>query len=189
MFRRRQAPPPVPVDPVAALDLSLVPPHLVRLVHGAIEARQRWVSVVGGLAGGPLADRLHELGQRVDAGVLDVHATAVRVGEVARVLQTLDPAGATAAYKDAKRRAAEGSPPPELDALEARFASVQRILNSSADAEERLRVLDARLLAAVARAAEVALTADATALGALDADLGDLVSELGSLRTALTTLD
>ena len=65
---------------------------------------------------------------------------------------------------------------------------MQRILNTSADAEDKLRVLDARLLAAVARAAEVALTADVGTLQSLDDDLDLVVGELGALRTALTSL-
>lgn len=169
-------------------DLSAVPPRLIRTVSDALEAQRRWHELVAALAAGPLADRMTELGARVDAGVADVHATAVRVGEVERILSTLDPNGAAAAYKAAKRQATEGNPPPELEALEARFTSVQRILNTSADAEEKLRVLDARLLAAVARAAEVALTADVGTLQLLDDDLGDVVGELGALRSALTSL-
>lgn len=189
MFRRRRDDAPAAAaDPVAALDLAAVPPRLVPLVEGAIEARARWMSIVAGLAAGPTADRLSELGSRIDQGVLDVHATAARVGEVEGILRTLDPDGATSAFKVAKRRAADGDAPPELEALEARFASVQRILNASADADERLRVLDARLLAAVARAAEVAITADAEGLRSLDTDLTGVVDELGALRTALSSL-
>ena len=189
MFRRRRDETPAPAaDPVAALDLAAVPPRLEPLVRGAIEARGRWTAIVAGLAGGPTADRLASLGERIDRGVLDVHATAARVGEIERVLATLDPDRATAAYKAAKRQASEGHPPPELAALEARFASVQRILNAAADADERLRLLDARLLAAVARAAEVAITADAATLHALDDDLAGLVEELGALRGALASM-
>ncbi|HEX2577623.1 MAG TPA: hypothetical protein VHK88_14820 [Aquihabitans sp.] len=191
MFRRRRDAESVATpaaDPVAALDLAAVPPRLVAVVQGAVEARHRWGAVVAGLAPGPLADRLTELGARIDAGVADVHATAVRVGEAERVLAALDVDGATAAFKAARRRAADGDPPPELEALEARFTSVQRILNSAAEAEERLRVLDARLLAAVARGAEVALTADGDALRSLGDDLDGVVSELGALRSALSSL-
>ena len=73
-------------------------------------------------------------------------------------------------------------------ALEARFASVQRMLNVVADADEQLRVLDARLLAAVARGAELAVTADTAALASVGSDLEGVVAELGVLRGALTSL-
>lgn len=187
MFRRRR-PEPIASDPIATLDLAAVPTRLVGLVRDALDARHRWLEISDLVAAGPLADRLREMGERVDAGVLHLHATAVRAGEVERILATLDPVGAADAYKAAKRRAVDGHPPPELEALEARFTSVQRILNASADADERLRLLEARLLAVVARGAEVALTADPIAVQALDHDLSGLVGELGALSNALRSL-
>lgn len=186
--RQREPEPPAPVDPVAHLDPRAVPARLVPVVGEAVQARGRWLALVGTLRPGPLRDRLGELGARIDAGVLEVYGTAVRIGEVEHVLGALDVREATAAYKAAKRRAAQGAPPPEMDALEARFASVQRMLNVVADAEERLRVLDARLDAAVARGAEVAVTADAGSITSLDADLADVVAELGALRGAMSSL-
>ena len=176
------------MDPVAHLDPRAVPARLVPVVGEAVQARGRWLALVGTLRPGPLRDRLGELGQRIDAGVLEVYGTAVRIGEVEHVLDALDVREATAAYKAAKRLAAQGSAPPEMDALEARFASLQRMLNVVADAEERLRVLDARLDAAVARGAEVAVTADAGSITSLDADLAHVVAELGALRGAMSSL-
>ncbi len=187
MFRRRRTPelPPAPPTP----DLTGVPPRLEGAAVAAYEAGQRWRGVVADMAPGPLAGRLAELGARVDAGVAEVLAAARRVGEVERVVDGLDPAGASAALKAARRRAAAGQEPPELAALEARFASVQRMLNAAADAEARLPVLEARLLAVVAKGAEVALTADDGGVGTLDADLESVVGELGALRQALATLN
>ncbi len=191
MFGRRRGsdrgPGPGPAAP-PALDVSGVPPRLRDEVHRAVDARQRWQAVVVRVAAGPLRDRLEELTARIDAGVADVHATATRIGEVEAVLSTLDPDGAVAAYKAARRRASAGDEPPEMDALAARFASVQRLLNQVADAEERLRVADARLLAAVARAAEVAVGADLTGLPGIDTDLDAVSAELDALRSALTIL-
>jgi hypothetical protein len=62
------------------------------------------------------------------------------------------------------------------------------MLNLVADADERLRVLDARLMAAVARCAELALTADATGLSSVGDDLDGVLVELGALRSALVDL-
>lgn len=190
MLRRRRPPadPPTAVDPLADLDLAALPRRLEPVVQQAIDAYRRWEQVVAAVAAGPLADRLTSLGEQVRAGVQEVYATAARVGEVERVLAALDPDGATEAFKAAKRRAAEGRPPAEMEAVEARFTSVQRMLNLVADADEQLRVLDARLLAAVARAAEVALTTDAIGLGTVSSDLDGVVSELGALRGALSSL-
>lgn len=165
-----------------------MPARHVPLVRQAVDGHRQWVRATAGVAPGPLADRLAVLGSQVQAGVLELYGAARRVAEVEQVTRALDPDAAAAAYKAAKRQAAEGHPPPELDALEARFASVQRMLNVVADADEQLRILDARLLAAVARGAELALTADANALASVGADLQSVVAELGVLRGALTSL-
>ena len=192
VFRKRTSSgrpvPPPPVDPVAALDRSVVPGRLLEVVDAAVDAAGRWRSVVGTVQDGPLAERLHALTQQVVAGVVEIHAVAVRIGEVEGIIAALDPADATADYKAAKRRAAEGAPVPELEALEARFSSIQRLLNLVADADQQLQVLDARLLAAVARGAELAITADPRGLSTTGADLDAVVQELGALRGALVSL-
>ena len=115
--------------------------------------------------------------------MLAVWDTARRATEVERALATLDPDRVTDDYKRAKRSGAD----PELEeALRQRFASVQRLLNTVDDTDRRLRLLEARLGALVAGAAEVALgvggAGDADALGV---ELDQVVSELATLRTAL----
>ncbi|MBK6855332.1 MAG: hypothetical protein IPG97_01880 [Microthrixaceae bacterium] len=175
-------------SPVPELDMSEVPWRFHDEVSRAIDASRRWQAVVAHLADGPLRLRLVELGELVTAGVVEVHSTARRIGEVEAVLSTLDPDGATAAYKAARRQASAGDVPVEMEALSARFASVQRLLNLVADTEERLRVAEARLLAAVARAAEVAVVADADALVGVGRDLDAVTSELGALREAMAAL-
>jgi len=170
---------------VAALDVAAVPPRFRRLVDDAIAAQSRWRSLVSGLRPGPIRDRLELLGEQVGVGVLQIHATAVRVGEMERTVAALDPDDAADAYKRAKRAAADGQDPPELPALEARFTSVQRILNKLDDTEQRLTVLDARLDAAIARGAEVALTASEADAVDLGEDLEAVVDELSALRAGL----
>jgi hypothetical protein len=64
--------------------------------------------------------------------------------------------------------------------------SVQRLLNTLDDTDDRLRLLDARLGAAVAQAAEVALdVAGPFAVDALEAALTGVVDDLAALRSAL----
>jgi hypothetical protein len=157
-------------------------------LDGAVGAYRRWQMVTASLEAGPLTERLAVLGGQVQAGVLELYALAVRVGEVEQVLAALDPEQATAAYKAARRRAADGHPPPEMEALEARFMSVQRLANLVADAEEQLRVVDARLLAAVASGAELAVTADPRGLATMGADLEGVLTQLSAAREALATL-
>ena len=101
-------------------------------------------------------------------------------------VDALDPDRVADDYKRAKRSGAD----PELEAaLAQRFASVQRLLNTLDDTDDRLRLLDARLGAAVAGAAEVALGAAGAGRGdALGAELDGVVAELDALRPALDEL-
>ncbi len=183
MLRRRRQP--AATDPLAVVDPTALPPRWALAVRDAVEARRRWTELVAGLRPGPVRDRLVELGARVDEGVLAVWETAVRAVEVARVAETLDVDAVTEEHKRAKRDPA--ADPALVEALSARFTSVQRVLNAVDDADERLRLLDARLGAAVARAAEVALSAG-TGSEDLGAELESVVGELGALRQSLDSL-
>ena len=182
VFRRRSRGEP---DPLAHVDPAAAPRRLAGAVDEALAARRRFRELVDGLRAGPVRDRLTELVPRVDAGVAAVWDAAVRVGELERVLATLDPERVTDEYKQARR---SGADPSVLAAHEARFGSVQRLLNTIDDTEERLRLLDVRLDGAVDRAAEVALASGAGA-DELDAELTDVVDELGALRSALDEVD
>jgi hypothetical protein len=179
MLRRRRPPP----DPLAHVDPGAVSARFAGAVADALDARRRFAGLLAGVREGPVRDRLAAAGERLDAGVLAVWDTARRATDVEHTLATLDPDRVADDYKRAKR--VEGD--DELEAVLAqRFASVQRLLNALDDTEDRLRLLDARLGAAVAGAAEVALgTAGGDALGA---EMDGVVAELESLRAALHEL-
>jgi hypothetical protein len=170
------------------LDLNQVPPRLRQDVWDVVQARQRWAQVVDTLAPGPLRARLAALGERIDVGIAEAYATARRVGEVERVVTALDPDRATSEFKAAKRRAVAGAPPPGFEAIESRFLSVQRLLNLIDDAEAQLGLADTRLTAAVARAAELAFTADVEALDGVGGEVDRVIEELDALRHAFDGL-
>lgn len=163
----------------------MVPPRWAGPVADAVAARQRWAALVDGVRPGPVRDRLEQLGQRLDEGVAAVWDTVLGAVEVERVAATLDVDAVTDDYKRAKRDPA--ADPALVEALRVRFESVQRVLNAVDGAEDRLRLLDARLGAVVARGAEVVLAAGAGS-EELGAELDAVVDELGALRGALTTL-
>src|SRR5690349_4828210 len=157
VFRRRPSAPP---DPPAAVDPASVAPAYRAPVADALRARAQFGELVAGLRDGPLQDRLRELGTRVDAGVLAVWRTASQAAEIDRVTATLDPDRVTAELKQARRA---GAGDDVVAALQARFASTQRLLNHRDELRDRLPVLEARLGTAVARAAELALTSPGSA--------------------------
>jgi hypothetical protein len=160
-----------------------VSPRFGGAVATALDARRRYTDLVAGMRPGPARDRLADLQARVDEGVLAVWDTARRAGDIERTLATLDPDRVTAEYKRARRTEDDD----ELEAaLAQRFASVQRLLNTLDDTDERLQLLDARLGAAVAAAAEVAV--GTTAPDQVGAELESVVGDLEALRAALHDL-
>lgn len=187
MFRRRKPEidltPPFP-DLDAEIDWATIPPRLRPYVDDAVDALDRWRRMVARHETGPLRDRFDTFTPRIRTAVDELRLTAVRVDEIERALAGLDPDRVAAEFKDARRRVADGDAPEEFPALEARFASVQRMMNAVADAEERMRLLDVRLGAVVAQGTEVALIGSAADLRALDHDLDALTDELTNLRGA-----
>ena len=102
---------------------------------------------------------------------------------------TLEPERVTDEYKRARR---DGAEPAVIEPLAARFASVQRLLNTLEDVQSKLPVLEARLGAAVARTAELTLVSPAAAapaeLDALGHELDALTVELQALGAATDEL-
>jgi len=184
VFRRRR-PPPSPLD---AIDPAAVPPACRAAVERSLRSRAQFAELVASLRDGPLQDRMVALGSQLDAGVLAVWRTASQAGAIDRVTAALDPERITAELKQARRAGADDA---VVAALQERFASTQRLLNSRDELGGRLDVLEARLDTAVARAAELALTSSASAapeIGALERDLGVVVVELDALAVATADL-
>lgn len=146
VFRRRRPPEPGPLDGV---DVGAVSPRYRTSVSDALDAWRQFDELVAGVRPGPLQDRLGELRRRVDAGVLAVWGTTTKATELERVVGTLDPDRVAAELKQARRQDAD---PAAVDALAARFASTQRLLNALDDLRTGLPLLEARLGTAVARA-------------------------------------
>jgi len=183
-FRRRR-PAPSPIDVV---DPAAVPAACRPAVERSLRSRAQFAELVATLRDGPLQDRMGALGAQLDAGVLAVWRTASQAGAIDRVTAALDPDRITAELKQARRA---GAPDEVVAALQERFASTQRLLNSRDELGDRLDVLEARLDTAVARAAELALTSSASAateIDALERDLGTVVVELDALAAATAEL-
>lgn len=188
MLRRRKN-----RDPLAGIDPRVLSATWRRSVEDALAARQKFASVVASVRSGPVRDRLAELAERVDAGVLAAWETAVRGNQSESVLATLGPEEITARLKDAKRRlestGGDARVQAEVDALAEQHASVHRLWDGVHDASDRLRLLEVRLGAAVARAATLAVTAAGSSdLDAADTELRSVVDELESLRGALESM-
>lgn len=162
-------------------------------VLDAQEAKAKFVTAVGRARPGPMRERLEDLGRRIDQAVSECWGIACQGDALESGLAQLDPRAVHAELRQVeadRSRARDSATVQALDrtaaALGAQLASAERLAAVARDARNRLRVLNAQLDEAVARAVELTLrTSDAGALSPLTEDVDSLVSEMESLRQAL----
>lgn len=162
------------------------------LVLDATKARKRFDKVVEQARPGPLRENLAQLGRRLDDGVNECWRIACQGNALQAGLAQLDSPSVNKELEQVRRdrRTAQGPAADALEraeqALESQRSSYQRIAAVAEDARTRLRVLNAQLDEAVARALELALRAsDVNDLSPLSADVESLVGELEALRQAV----
>lgn len=149
-------------------------------VQDALQAQRRFKHTVNRMQAGPLRERLGEVGGRIDLAVGTCWRVAKRGDALDGALGQLDPAGV--------RRELEAcdEDDPARASLQAQLDTAKRIAGVSQDAHNRLRVLNARLDEAVARAVELSVQASEVGeLAPLSTDVDALVGEMESLRVAL----
>jgi len=158
-------------------------------VQEALDAQRRYRKAVSAATEGPMRDRLIEIGERIDEGVGECWRVARRGDALVDAIGNLDPMSARRDLDTAKKaaKATRGEAQEEtVKALEAQVASADRLTDVARDAQDKLRLLDARLDEAVARAVELSITADDVGeLGGLGGDVEGVVSEMETLRQSL----
>src|SRR5690606_15391901 len=127
-------------------------------VQDALQARRRFDDAVHRARRGPLHDRLQEIQERVETGVREVWRIARKGHDLVDARKRLDPAGIRREIADAEARArrqpGEASLERTLESLRAQLGTVERLEGVIADADRRLRLLNARLDEAAARTIE-----------------------------------
>lgn len=163
-----------------------------QMVSDAQQARARFAATVARARAGPLRDRLDQLGARLDHGVRECWRIACQGDALDAALGQLDRGQAQRELTELHREIARADDVerPSLEraqaAVRAQLASAERMERVSRDARTRLRVLNAQMDEAVARAMELSVSAsDTSDLSPLSADVDSLVSELESLRLAM----
>lgn len=161
-------------------------------VTDALQAQTRFRQTVAGARTGPLRDRLADLGRRLDDGVQECWRIARQGDGLQAALGQLDIDRTRAELQRTARevKAAPAEERPSLERAEAavrsQLAAAERVEKVAKDAATRLRVLNAQMDEAVARAVELSVTSgDAADLSPLSADVDSLVGELEALRLAL----
>ncbi len=191
MFRRRRRQARAPVEET---DLARLEPRWRAAVEETLASRRRFVALVDESQPGPLRERLASLAERLDAGVMAAWSIALRAQTASRAVDTMELDRVHTQLKDARRRRAL-SPDGSADAarletevrlLAEQHAALNQLANAIDDASERLRLLDLRLDAIVARAAQIMLLPDAVEeLGGVDEELTTVVEELQAVQSGL----
>ncbi|MSO78048.1 MAG: hypothetical protein EXQ79_00385 [Acidimicrobiia bacterium] len=155
-------------------------------VRDALDAQRRYRKAVSTAKPGPMRERLVEIGERIDAGVSECWRVSRRGDALVDAIGNLDVIGARKDLEDAKQGASNEARKATVEALQAQVDTADRLIDVAQDAQDRTRLLNARLDEAVARAVELAIRADDVGeLGGLGGQVDDLVSEMESLRVAL----
>jgi len=153
-------------------------------VRSALTARRKFDDAVHTARRGPLRDRLTEIGGRLDDAVNECWRVAQQGQTLADARTQLDP---TEAEKELA--ALDATQTKTADALKAQIASAQRVEHTLNDARDRLRLLDARMDEAVARAIELSVQGSDTEMQGLGDDVEGLVGDMEALRQGLEEAD
>jgi hypothetical protein len=152
-------------------------------VRNAQKARRKFDEAVHGAHQGPMRERLTEIGGRLDDAVSECWRVARQGQALADARSQLD---TTSAQRElASLDQTSPSQSKTAEALQAQIASAQRVEATITDARDRLRLLDARMDEAVARAVELSVEGGDADLGGLGSDVDGLVGDMESLRQGL----
>ena len=158
-------------------------------VINAMDAQDRYARLVRTAHAGPLRDRLREIGAGIDRSVLECWRVAQRGNTISK---QVTPSDLAMSRREVEQAEADARANPNdrshrtTAALQARLDADERTAASASGTLADLRLLNARLDEAVARAVELANRADALGdLGSLGGDVDDIVTELANLRSAL----
>lgn len=156
-----------------------------RFVQDALRARGRFDEAVAAARPGPLRDRLVEIGGALDDGVATTWATA-RQGQVLREARRRIDTHQVSRRLETFRTSTDPNAERTIHSLEAQLASARRLDEVTAAAESKLRLLQAELEEAVARAAELSVRAgDAAELAGIGSEIIEVTDQMEALRLAL----
>jgi len=163
-------------------------------VQDAVAAQARFDRTVGRMRSGPLQDRLRAVGSRISDGVRECWGIACQGNELQGAYEQLDVPAIQQELRQLKAEKGPGHKDADhvaaidraVAAVQSQLSSAKRIGDVAQDASDKLRVLNAQLDEAVARAVELSVHADSeTEVAPLGADVDSLVGELEALRQGL----
>ena len=165
-----------------------------KYVLDAQQAKARFDRTVKRTRGGPLQERLQSIGDRLDDGVNECWRIAQQGDQLVGAFRQLDVRNTEQELAELNRDLAAAGGDEDrakslrraIAAVEAQLASAERIRGVAEDASDRLKLINAQLDEAVARAVELSVRAqDVVDLRPLTDDVDNLVSELEALRQGM----
>jgi chromosome segregation ATPase len=156
-----------------------------RAVQDALQAQNRFAEAVSEARKGPLRDRMAEIGSRIDHGVDEAWRVARQGQSLVEARKRIDLVEAQQELREVEGRDDPASQ-KTAESLRAQMASADRLSSTIEEARARLRLTNARLDEAVARATELSVAADdVSQLEGLGDDVDALVTDLEALRLGL----
>jgi hypothetical protein len=159
-----------------------------QLVQGAVRAQGRYRQTVQSVQAGPMRDRLQDIGTQLDEAVSECWRIAQRGYDLRHALDAMDIARSREQLAAIPADAADPAVQQRAASLTSRVNTYDRIATTTAQTEQELRLLVARLDETSARGAELSLTAGAPGIDALGTEVSGVVDELESLRQAFDEL-
>jgi outer membrane murein-binding lipoprotein Lpp len=162
-----------------------------RFVKEALDAQKRFNTAVHDAPAGPMHERLTEIAARIDDGLDDCWRVARHGHALSKAHKRLD---ADEAARDLEQITSSSSSPPAegsalaetVEALRGQVSAAQRMDQTINEARDKLRLIDARLDEAAARAIELSVTdGNVSELTTLSDDVDGLVGDLEALRQGM----
>ena len=167
-------------------DLSTLGDPWRRYVQDAMVAQAQFATAVHQTRPGPLHDRLLQIGSRIDDGVNECWAIAVRGQSLDVAYMTLDVARIQQEMAEYATYPSSPSVDATRQALQAQLDTATRLSHIGQDAQARLRLLNAQLDEAVAQAIELSVHGtEASDLSPLAGSVDNVVGDLQALRQGL----
>lgn len=158
-------------------------------VRDAVEADRTFQQLVDRTPEGPVRDRLVDIAARMREAVEEAWRIALRGQNLVESRRAIDDTAVRAelaSLQGDRTKVAPGEAPPMVRALRNQVAAADRLDRVIDETYDRLRLIDARIDDAVARALEISATStDSTSFGGLGSDVDVLVDELEALRQGL----
>ena len=155
-------------------------------VRAALQAQARFDRTVQSAKAGPLRERLAEIGERVQTGVSESWQVANRAQEISNAVGQLDTNEARTELAALEQDTSKSESRARTEeSLRAQISSAERMDAIVRDARDRLRLLDARLDEAAARAVELSVEASDEGMLGLSSDVDNVVTDMEALRQAL----